>query len=140
MKKIIITAVLLLSGTAALFANPGKSSELLAKLNSAMANTRQLNWNSTENHEVAVFNFQGNAVKVYKDEAGLIGFFIYYKTDAVPAEMKSAIEAKLPGIEILEAAHFIDESGNESDYVSVMPKKEVLVYQILNGKARYFGK
>lgn len=139
MKKLILTSALLLTITAALFAGPRKNSTLLSSLNSAMSGA-QLKWQERGTYSQANLNIQGKTYSVFKDENGIIGFSVHYLPGEVPAELTSLITAKYPGVKILEAAHFIKISGEETDFVMVQPKKALLVYEIKNGKARYFGK
>jgi hypothetical protein len=139
MKQILFTCVLIAATGFAAIAKPVKTNESMVKnLTAMLKNSADVKWTTTLDYNKAVFNVNGEAVVAYFNaDKALIGFFIYEKE---LGNITNAIKKKYTGYAVVEAAKFINATGEINYYAKIKSNKRTLVLEITPaGKTRVYA-
>src|SRR5437762_1069282 len=124
MKKIITATLLFVALSTAVFA-ADKNKQLLNDLTTALKESKQVSWSTTETYKRGSFNFNGQTVIAYynTDDESFIGYSIHLTKSDLPQASIDAIAKKYPDWQITETIMFIDGNGTTNNFVQLTKGK-----------------
>jgi len=140
MKKLITATLLFVALSTAAFA-ADKNKQLLSDLTTALKDSKQVSWSSSETHKRASFEFNGQTVVAYYgiDDDAFVGYSVHLKTSDLSQASQDAITKKYPDWQITESIMFIDDNGNTNNFVQLTKGKNNIAVKVNNDQISYYG-
>ena len=141
MKKIITATLLFVALSTAVFA-ADKNKQLLSDLTTALKESKQVSWSSTETYKRGTFDFNGQTVIAYynTDDDAFIGYSVHLKTSDLSQVSQDAIAKKYPDWQITATIMFIDGNGNTNNFVQLTKGKNNIAVKVNNDKISYYNR
>ena len=140
MKKLITATLLFVALSTAAFA-ADKNKQLLNDLTTALKESKQVSWSSTETYKRGTFDFNGQTVVAYYgiDDDAFVGYSVHLKTSDLSQASQDAIAKKYPDWQITESIMFIDDNGNTNNFVQLTKGKNNIAVKVNNDQISYYG-